>query len=190
MATSLSDIYAAGDCVETRHRLLKRNVYLPLGTTAHKQGRIAGENAVGGAATFQGVVGTQAVKILSRVVAGTGLTAARAKDAGFAVRVVQSVWPDHKAYYPGSSEMRVRVVGDAATGQLLGAQILGAWGSEIAKRVDVFATALHHGMRVDELVDLDLSYTPPLSGPWDPIQMAAQAWTVGDRTLTGTSRQR
>ena len=186
MATSLPDIYAAGDCVETRHRLLKRNVYLPLGTTAHKQGRVAGENAVGGAATFRGVVGTQVVKILSRVVAGTGLTAARAKDAGFDVRVVESISPDHKAYYPGSSEMRVRVIGDAATGQLLGGQILGTWGSEIAKRIDVFATALYHGMRVDELVDLDLSYTPPLSSPWDPIQMAALAWTAGDRTLTGT----
>lgn len=190
MATSLPDIYAAGDCVETRHRLLKRNVYLPLGTTAHKQGRVAGENAVGGSATFKGVVGTQAVKILSRVVAGTGLTEARAKDAGFDVRVTENVTPDHKAYYPGSSEMRVRVVGDASTGQLLGAQILGAWGSEVAKRIDVFATALYYGMRVEELTDLDLSYTPPLSSPWDPIQMAAQAWTAAGQSARSENATR
>lgn len=178
MATSLPDLFAAGDCVETRHRLLKRNVYLPLGTTAHKQGRVAGENAVGGSATFKGAVGTQAVKIFGRVVAGTGLTERRAKDAGFNVRVTENRTPDHKSYYPGSSEMRVRIVGEASTGQLLGAQILGAWGSEVAKRIDVFATALYHGMRVAELTDLDLSYTPPLSSPWDPIQMATQAWTA------------
>ena len=72
--------------------------------------------------------------------------------------------------------MRLRVTGDIESGRLLGAQIVGHWRSEVAKRIDVFATALFHEMSVDSLNDLDLSYTPPLSSPWDPIQVAAQAW--------------
>jgi pyruvate/2-oxoglutarate dehydrogenase complex dihydrolipoamide dehydrogenase (E3) component len=72
--------------------------------------------------------------------------------------------------------MNIRVTGDRKSGRLLGAQIVGAHGTEVSKRIDIFATALHHGMKVDELSELDLSYTPPLSSPWDPVQMAAQAW--------------
>jgi len=60
--------------------------------------------------------------------------------------------------------------------QNLGAQVAGHWQSEVAKRIDIFATALFHGMRIDELNDLDLSYTPPVSSPWDPVQMSAQVW--------------
>ena len=74
--------------------------------------------------------------------------------------------------------MRIRVTGDSHTGRLVGAQILGLFGAEISRRVDIFATALFHGMRVEELSDLDLSYTPPLRSPWDPVQMAAQHWAA------------
>ncbi len=86
-----------------------------------------------------------------------------------------TVW-DHKAYYPGAREMQVRITGDRKTGRLLGAQLLGNKVSEISKRIDIFATALFHGMTVEALSDLDLSYTPPLSSPWDPVQMGAQEW--------------
>jgi NADPH-dependent 2,4-dienoyl-CoA reductase/sulfur reductase-like enzyme len=73
METNLPDVYAAGDCVETWHRLLNRYAYLPLGTTAHKQGRIAGESAVGGNREFEGSLGTQVVKLFDLVIARTGL---------------------------------------------------------------------------------------------------------------------
>jgi NADPH-dependent 2,4-dienoyl-CoA reductase/sulfur reductase-like enzyme len=178
METSLPDIYAAGDCVETWHRLLGQNAYLPLGTTSHKQGRVAGENAVGGNREFAGSVGTQVVKIFDIAVARTGLLHREAIAAGFDAVTVESKFWDHKAYYPGAHELRFRVTGARDTGQLLGAQILGYWQAQVAKRVDVFAAALFHGMTVDGLSDLDLSYTPPLSSPWDPVQMAAQAWTM------------
>lgn len=89
--------------------------------------------------------------------------------------VETSAW-DHKAYYPGAQQLTLRVTGDTNTGKLLGAQIVGHWRSEVAKRIDVFATALFHGMTVNELSDLDLSYTPPLSSSWDPVQLAAQNW--------------
>ena len=181
METGVPGVYAAGDCAETYHRLLGRNDYLPLGTTAHKQGRVAGENAVvgnavGGRRGFAGSLGTQVVKIFGLVVARTGLLEDEARDAGFEPFAVETEADDHKRYYPGARGLRLRVTGDRNTGHLLGAQILGPWGSEVAKRIDVFAAALHHEMRVEGLSDLDLSYTPPVSAPWDAVQAAAQAW--------------
>lgn len=176
METSVPDIYAAGDCVETWHRLLNQFTYLPLGTTAHKQGRVAGENAVGGYQEFAGSLGTQVVKIFELAAARTGLRESEAQRAGInSVTVEMDTW-DHKAYYPGAHKLRIRITGEAQTSRLLGAQIAGHCQAEVAKRIDIFATALFHGMRVDELNNLDLSYTPPFSSPWDPVQMSAQAW--------------
>lgn len=176
MQTSQANIFAAGDCVETWHKLLAANTYLPLGTTAHKQGRVAGENAAGGKAEFMGALGTQAVKVFDLVAARTGLTATEAQKAGFeAVSADCHTW-DHKHYYPGATPIWVRITGDRQTGHLLGAQIIGTYGAEIAKRIDVMATAIYHEMKVKDLNSLDLSYTPPLSSPWDPVQMAAQQW--------------
>jgi NADPH-dependent 2,4-dienoyl-CoA reductase/sulfur reductase-like enzyme len=179
MRTSVPEILAAGDCAETWHRLLQRNLYLPLGTTSHKQGRVAGETAVGRAGRFEGCVGTQVVKLFDLVVARTGLLDCEAREAGFAPTTVETEAWDHKAYYPDASKLRLRVTGDRATGRLLGAQILGTWGkAEVSKRIDVFATALFHEMRVDAMSDLDLSYAPPFSSPWEPVQMASQAWSA------------
>jgi NADPH-dependent 2,4-dienoyl-CoA reductase/sulfur reductase-like enzyme len=176
METNVSDVYAAGDCVETWHRLLKRPTYLPLGTTAHKQGRVAGENATGGKVEFAGSLGTQAVKVFDLVIARTGLRDNEAHKAGFDPLTVESRLWDHKVYYPGARELVIRVTGDRKSGHLLGAQMVGYWQAEIAKRIDIFATALFHEMLVDDLNQLDLSYTPPVSSPWDPVQMNAQAW--------------
>ncbi len=176
MATNVPDIYAAGDCVETWHRVSQDYTYLPLGTTAHKQGRIAGENAGGGHRQFAGTLGTQVVKVFDLAVARTGLREEEARRAGFdPVSSEIRAW-DHKPYYPAARQLLIRVTGDRHSGRLLGAQIVGHWQAEVAKRIDIFATALFHGMKVDELSSLDLSYTPPVSSPWDPVQMAAQDW--------------
>jgi NADPH-dependent 2,4-dienoyl-CoA reductase/sulfur reductase-like enzyme len=176
METNLSDIFAAGDCTETWHHLLGRSTYMPLGSTAHKQGRIAGENAVGGTHEFAGTLGTQVVKVFDLVIARTGLRDDEAVLSGFDPFTAEVTTWDHKVYYPNAHEVRIRVTGDRKSGRLLGAQMLGHVHSEIAKRIDIFATALFHTMRVEELNDLDLSYTPPLSSPWDPVQMSAQTW--------------
>jgi len=176
MATGLPHVRAAGDCVVTHHRLLG-TTYLPLGTTAHKQGRVAGANAVGGSARFAGSVGTQVVKVFDVVAARTGLREHEAVAAGFRPVTTQTSPDDHKAYYPGARPIAIRLTADADTGRLLGAQLVGRLGSEVAKRVDVYATAIFHAMTVEELSDLDLSYTPPLGSPWDAVQMAAQAWS-------------
>ena len=175
MRTNLPDVYAAGDCVVTYHRLLGET-YLPLGTTAHKQGRVAGENALGGNREFAGSLGTQVVKIFDQAAARTGLRDHEAAAAGYDPVTVQSEADDHKAYYPGSHRITMRFTGDRATGRLLGVQLFGHRHAEVAKRIDIAATAIFHSMTVDGIADLDLSYTPPLGSPWDAIQMGAQAW--------------
>ena len=175
MRTSLPDVLAAGDCVITHHRLLGET-YLPLGTTAHKQGRVAGENALGGNREFAGSLGTQVVKIFDQAAARTGLRDHEATAAGFDPVTIGSEADDHKAYYPGSHRITMRVTGDRATGKLLGVQLFGHRHAEIAKRIDIAATAIFNNMTVDAVSDLDLSYTPPLGSPWDAVQMGAQAW--------------
>ena len=176
MRTSLPDVFAAGDCVITHHRLLGAT-WLPLGTTAHKQGRVAGENALGGNRQFAGSLGTQVVKIFEQAAARTGLRDHEARPAGYDPVTVESQADDHKAYYPGSHRITMRVTGDRATGRLLGMQLFGRKDAEIAKRIDIAATAIFNHMTVDAVSDLDLSYTPPLGSPWDAVQMATQAWT-------------
>jgi NADPH-dependent 2,4-dienoyl-CoA reductase/sulfur reductase-like enzyme len=176
MATSLSGVYAAGDCVETWHRLLNRPAYLPLGSTAHKQGHVAGENAAGGEACFAGSLGTQVVRVFGLVAARTGLLEHEARDAGFQpLSVTTEAW-DRKRYYPGASKLRIKLTGDRATGRLLGAQVLGQPDAQVAKRIDILASALCQGLTLGQLSDLDLSYTPPFGTPWDAVQVAAQEW--------------
>jgi NADPH-dependent 2,4-dienoyl-CoA reductase/sulfur reductase-like enzyme len=175
MRTGLPGIFAAGDCVITHHRLLGQT-YLPLGTTAHKQGRVAGENTLGGTRQFAGSLGTQVVKIFDQAAARTGLRDHEARAAGFDPVTTETQADDHKAYYPGSHRITLRVTGDRTTGRLLGMQLSGHKDAEIAKRTDIAAAAIYHGMTVDAVSDLDLSYTPPLGSPWDAVQMAAQAW--------------
>ena len=178
MRTSVQGVWAAGDCVHTHHRLHGEPTYLPLGTTAHKQGRVAGENVIGGRAEYAGSLGTQAVKVFDRVAAATGFRDEQARGAAFDPLTVQAEVDDHKRYYPGATDLQIRLTGDRTTGRLLGGQLLGAYGVEVSKRVDVLATAIHHGASVADLARLDLSYTPPLAAPWDALQQAAHAWTV------------
>jgi NADPH-dependent 2,4-dienoyl-CoA reductase/sulfur reductase-like enzyme len=175
MRTNLKEVFAAGDCVVTHHRLLG-TTYIPLGTTAHKQGRVAGENAIGGHREYSGSLGTQVVKIFDMAAARTGLRDQEASSAGFDPVTVAAEADDHKAYYPGSHRIAMRWTGDRHTGRLLGVQLFGHRNAEIAKRVDIAAAAIYNEMTVDAFSDLDLSYTPPLGSPWDAMQIGAQAW--------------
>ncbi|MFZ7087094.1 FAD-dependent oxidoreductase [Curtobacterium sp. RRHDQ10] len=175
MRTGVPHVWAAGDCVVTHHRLLG-TTWLPLGTTAHKQGRVAGENMLGGSRTFAGSVGTQVVKVFDLIAARTGLRhhETAALDVSPLTRV--TVADDHKRYYPGAVPLTISVTADQPSGKLLGAQIVGQRTAEISKRIDTYAAALHAGFTVDDIIDLDLSYTPPLGSPWDAVQVAAQGW--------------
>ncbi len=185
MRTNLRDVFAAGDCVATYHPLLG-TAYLPLGTTAHKQGRIAGENALGGSREFAGSLGTQVVKVFNLVAARTGLRDREAISAGLDPLTIASEADDHKSYYPGSHPISMRYTGDRRTGRLLGVQLVGHLSTEIAKRIDTPATAILNEMTVEGISDLDLSYTPPFGSPWDALQIGAQAWTRLTRSSVAT----
>jgi NADPH-dependent 2,4-dienoyl-CoA reductase/sulfur reductase-like enzyme len=171
METSAAAVYAAGDCAESLHRVSGRPVYVPLGTTANKQGRVAGQNAAGLRARFRGIVGTAALKVFSLEVARTGLSMAEARAAGFRPRQAVVRAPN-RARYLGGKDLLVKLVADPASGRLLGAQMAGLEG--VAKRIDVFAAALQARMTVEEVSQLDLSYAPPFAPVWDPVLIAAQ----------------
>lgn len=181
MATILPRVWAAGDCVHTHHRLLPEPTYLPLGTTAHKQGGVAGENAVGGNREFAGSLGTQVVRVFDWAFARTGLRDSDARDAGLEPLTVTATAPDHKAYYPNAHTLHLRVTGEMSTGRILGFQLAGHLSAQVAKRIDIPAAAIFAGLTVDQLGDLDLSYTPPFGSPWDAVQIGAQAWTSARR---------
>lgn len=171
MKTNLPGIYAAGDCVEVHHRVTGQPDYIPLGSTANKQGRVAGTNAAGGQATFAGVVGTMVVRAIELGVASTGLTAGRAQDLGYSFAETRITAKDLAHYFPGAADMTVKLVTESPTGRLLGGQIIGR--PAAAKHIDVLATALHQRLTVDQLQQLDLAYAPPFAPVWDPILVAA-----------------
>jgi NADPH-dependent 2,4-dienoyl-CoA reductase/sulfur reductase-like enzyme len=172
METSLSGVYAVGDVAESRHLISGQAAWVALGTTANKQGRVAGENAAGGNAVFQGIVGTAGVKVFGLEVARTGLTEAEAREVGFDPVGVTIEHPSHGSFYPGATPLRVKLVANRQDGRLLGGQIVGR--EAAAKRLDVLATALHARMNVQDIAALDLSYAPPFAPAWEAVQIAAQ----------------
>jgi NADPH-dependent 2,4-dienoyl-CoA reductase/sulfur reductase-like enzyme len=169
--TDAPEIYAAGDCAEHWHRLLRRPAWVPLGTTANKQGRVAGRNAAGGDAVFGGIVGTAITRLFDLEIGRTGLSEREAQAAGIAClsTVLQST--DHAGYLPDARPLTLKLVVEVDTGRLLGAQAVGQAG--VAKRIDVLATALYAGLGLDDLPRLDLAYAPPFNSVWDPLQVAA-----------------
>ncbi|ABX03337.1 MAG TPA: CoA-disulfide reductase [Herpetosiphon sp.] len=175
--TSVDRVYAAGDCSTVDHRILNKPVYLPLGTTANKQGRTLGAYLAGHERPFRGVVGTAVTKFADLHIAATGLSVEQALHHGYHVRskIIHST--DHAGYYPNARPITVKLVADAADGTLLGGQIIGF--DDVAKRVDVVAVALAGRMTVDEFAWQDLSYAPPFSSVWDPLLVAAQALAKG-----------
>jgi NADPH-dependent 2,4-dienoyl-CoA reductase/sulfur reductase-like enzyme len=168
-------VWAAGDCVESRHRLTGQPVHVPLGTHANKQGRVAGINIGGGYATFPGVIGTAATKVCELEVARTGLTEREADQAGFEYVTASVESTSRAGYYPGAALMTVKLIAERRTGVLLGAQILGR--EEAAKRIDALAVAVWNRMTVEEMTGLDLSYAPPFAPVWDPVLIAARKAT-------------
>ncbi len=172
MRTQVEGVYAAGDCVESWHRLSGQRMVVALGTHANKQGRVAGINVGGGYATFPGVIGTAVTKVCDLEAGRTGLSEKEAREAGFDF-VTASVDSTTKAgYFPGARPMRVKMIAERRTGRLLGAQIVGREGA--VKRIDVLATAIWNEMAVVDILSLDLSYAPPFSPVWDPVLIAAR----------------
>ncbi len=168
----LSGVWAAGDCVQSLHRVSGKPVHVPLGTHANKQGRVAGISIGGGYATFPGVIGTAVTRVCDLEVARTGLRAEDADAAGFGyvTAVVEST--SRAGYFPDTAPLTVKILAERFTGRMLGAQIVGR--SESAKRIDALAVALWNGMTVEEMTSLDLGYAPPFAPVWDPVLVAAR----------------
>jgi NADPH-dependent 2,4-dienoyl-CoA reductase/sulfur reductase-like enzyme len=172
METNIQGVYACGDCAEAYHRILNRNVWIPLGDTANKQGRIAGANIAGEGISFPGIIGSAATKVFEYEVARTGLGEIEAVTEGFEVEtnVIEAGTRAH--YYPGKKLIKIKLIAEKGSGKLLGAQAIGEEG--VSKRIDVLATAIWNGMTLNEIAWLDLTYVPPVAPVWDPILVAAQ----------------
>lgn len=171
METSDPRIYACGDCVQMKNRITGEPAYVPMGTTANKQGRIAGENAAGGHETFPGVLGSMVTRVFDLYIAATGLTVSQAEARGYQVAATVITKSDRASYYPGGRDNRLCLVADRKTGRLLGAQ--GAGSESIAGRINVLAAAITCGMTVGEIHRLDLVYSPSVAPVYDPILIAA-----------------
>lgn len=171
MRTSDPAIFACGDCCETTHLLTGRKVYIPLGSTANKQGRVAGINAAGGDATFAGVLGTSILKVFDVNAGKTGLTETEAKKLGYDVETVLSPAPDKAHFFPGAKPIALKLVADRATGRVLGLQAVGE--GAVDKRVDAAAAAITFNATAEQLAQLDLAYAPPYSSAMDNLIVAA-----------------
>ncbi len=172
MQTEIAGIWSAGNCAESFHLISRRPYFIPLGSVANKQGRVAGINIAGGQAIFPGVVGTAMVKVFDWEVARTGLQERELQELGLSHVSARIEGQTRARYYPGTGPISVKILAEKGTGRLLGGQIVGKEGA--GKRIDVLATALHGGMTVEDIINLDLGYSPPFSAVWDPVAIAAR----------------
>ncbi len=172
METAVNGIWAAGDCAESFHVVTQKPFHVALGTVANRHGRVAGTNMAGGNETFNGVVGTAVTKICAVEVARTGLMEKEIQAVGWDYVTERIESRTRAGYYPGAGTIFVKLIGEKGSRRLLGGQIVGCEGA--AKRIDIVATALHAGLTVDQVEDLDLSYAPPFSPLWDPVIIAAR----------------
>ena len=175
METSVEEIYAAGDCAETTHLITGKKVWVPLGSTANKQGRVAGVNLCGGHSVFPGVMGTAIFKVFDLNVAKTGLSMREAEKEG--LHPIQAIVRgyDRAHYYPGGKESTLKVIAEQKTGRVLGGQAIGEGPSD--KLIDILAMALHGKMTAQELANVDLAYAPPYSPALSPVIVAANVLT-------------
>jgi NADPH-dependent 2,4-dienoyl-CoA reductase/sulfur reductase-like enzyme len=181
--TSAPNILAAGDCAEALHLVTASPTWIPLGTTANKQGKVAGANAVGADEQFEGIVGTAAFKVLGLEVGRTGLGRAEIARLGLDATSSVSKHQTRGHGYPGAGTVTTVLFVERTTGRLLGAQQVGPEG--VAGRINVFATALHARMTVAQVEALDLAYAPPFAPVYDPILIAA---TVALKQLRAEDR--
>lgn len=170
--TSVPNIWAAGDCAESFHLLSQKQVHIALGTVASKHGLVAGINISGGNAKFPGVLGTAITKFKEMEISRTGLSEKEAKSLGIDYRTETITSLSPAGYYPGAEKINVKLVVNKHTKQIIGGQIVGFKGA--AKRIDTLVTAITAGFTAQQLLNLDLSYAPPFSNVWDPVQITAR----------------
>ncbi len=172
MKTNLPDVWAAGDCIETVNLVSGEAAWVPLGDTANQMGRVAGTNAATGedALDFPGVLGTGIFKVYDLGVGKTGLSEAEAEAAGHETVSAGIESRDRAGYYPGSQKVFLKLIADAETGRILGAE---SAGSGADKLTDICATAIWAGLSYPDLINIDLAYSPPFGPALSPVIQAA-----------------
>lgn len=172
MKTNVPDVWAAGDCVESTNLVSGETGWVPLGDTANQMGRVAGTNAASGedALEFPGVLGTGIFKVFDLGVAKTGLSEKEAENAGFEIVSAIVEARSRAGYFPGAQEVLLKLISDAETGRILGAE---AVGGGVDRLVDVCATAIWGGLSYPDLINIDLAYAPPYGPTLSPVIQAA-----------------
>ncbi|MGJ9457337.1 FAD-dependent oxidoreductase [Oceanobacillus sp. CF4.6] len=172
MQTNLPEVYAVGDVAESFSVITGEPIYRPLGSTANKMGRIAGDVITGGDLEHRGVLGTGILRVFDLAVGYTGLSEKEAIKAGYDVEVLHNIKPS-RADYLGGKELVIKAIADRKTSQILGVQIIGEDG--VDKRIDVFVTAMSFKAKAEDLFHLDLAYAPPFSTTKDPVMYTGMA---------------
>ena len=184
MQTNFKNIYAVGDAVETTNFITGEPAFIPLAGPANKQGRIAADNICGIPSEYKGTQGSSVLKIFNMTVATTGLNEKSAEAAGISYDKTYTYSASHATYYPGASNMSIKVLWDKNTLRLIGAQIVGFEG--VDKRMDVLSAAVRFGAKVTDLTDLELCYAPPFGSAKDPVNMAG---FVAENVIYGKVKQ-
>ena len=173
MLTSVRDIYAAGDCIETFDLVTRRHVFFQLATTAVRQSMVAGINAAGGEARYPGSTGVTTVKLFGLEVATLGPTTGMAEKIGIHPVSVRITGSTRLSYYPGGKDLTVKLLANPVNGKLLGAQLIGEEGATL--RANFASMAAHLGLTIQQFAEIETCYSPPLAPVWDPVTIAAQA---------------
>lgn len=168
--TSIDSIYSAGDCATVYHLVRKENVFIPLATTANKIGRVVGENLAGAETEFKGTLGSAAVKVMDLEAGRTGVTEKEAANMGINYKTVFVKDKNQTNYYPGQEDIYIKLIYNADTRVLLGAQIAGKKG--VVLRVDALAAAIYSELTVEEIGMMDFCYAPPFARTWDVMNVA------------------
>lgn len=172
MQTNIPDVYAVGDAAESYSVLTGKPLYRPLGSTANKMGRIAGDVITGGKLEHRGILGTGILRVFDLAVGQTGMNEREALEEGFDIEVLHNIKPA-RAEYLGGKELVIKAIADRETGRILGVQIIGEEG--VDKRIDVFVTAMTFKAKAEDLFHLDLAYAPPFSTTKDPVMYTGMA---------------
>lgn len=184
MATADDSIYAVGDAVEVQDFITGNPAFIPLAGPANRQGRIVADNICGFDSSYKGTQGTSILKVFDMAVATTGLNEVAAKRAGIDYDKTYGFPASHASYYPGATNMGMKILWDKKSHKIIGAQIVGFDG--VDKRMDVIATAIRFGGKVTDLVGLELCYAPPFGSAKDPVNLMG---FVAENVVTGKVKQ-
>ncbi len=184
MHTSEADIYAVGDAVTVKNFYTGQETFVPLAGPANRQGRIAADNICGISSAYHGTQGTAIMRFFDLTAASVGLNEKAAAAAGIAYDKTYTYPSSHATYYPGSTNMSIKVLWEKESGRLLGAQIVGFDG--VDKRMDVLSAAMRFGAGITDLTELELSYAPPFSSAKDPVNYLG---FIGENVRSGRLQQ-